>query len=1164
MKRLFLSSSLLVFILVLPFIGMAQATLTIQNTSSAIVGSTVSVNVNATGISDMVAFQFSIAYDNTKLTYLNCSDWSGGTSGNQVLINNIPSQGKIAFVYNDAAVNISNGLFFKLNFTVIGCPSSIQWSDTPTPRELSNSVPAIINCTYTNGNVQCTSIQPPVINTHPNSFVKCPGENVTFTVGATGTGTLSYQWQKNGVNVTTGSGATTNTYTLTNLSAADAATTPGYTCLVTNGGGTTVSNAGTLTISPLPVAAGTISGPSSVTQGQSYTYSVGAITFATSYSWNYTGTGATITGSGNTVNIAFSSSATSGSLFVKGINACGDGTPSNPFSIAVGGTPPVISAHPQSATRCVGSSVSFSVTASGQGTLAYQWQKNGQNVTNGTGGTTHTFTIPTVSLSDAANSPGYVCVVTNGGGSVVTNPATLTVNALPSVSLGSLTNQCANSTVYTLTSGSPAGGTYTGPGVSGTNFNASVAGPGTHTITYTYSNINGCSSSASNTITVNQLPVVTWTSPLTTQCVNNGPLPLSGGLPPGGTYGGTGVQNNHFNPSWNGAGSYTLLYTYTTAQGCINAASNTITVVNKPTIDAGPDQVVPAFSTATLSASGSPNVSYLWSTGEYTQSITVTAIDTSVYYVTATNSYGCSAYDSVRVIGVPVTQLTATLPTQSACPGQVVVPLTVDNFNSVAAISLKIGYNPLVLTYTGYQNTHPSLASGMLLVNNQNNTVQMAWFSMTPASITADTLISFLFTAVSGISSLTFEQQNPGECQFSDLNNTVIPTQFVNGMITVGTCSNLSGVLSYKNNASTPLSNTPILLKQSGNLISQTTTTTNGSFLFENLANGSYTLEPVITKTWGGVNSGDALLVMKHFVNVSPLNGLNLKAADVDGSNYVNSGDALLIAKRFVNMISSFTVGDWCAEKPSVTITGTGNVVQNIKALCYGDVDGSYTPAAKMESGLELGQSGESIPYEQNRLRIPIKVTETLKTGSFSLGLELPQSLKAIDVWSASANTPIFHQTDNILRMSWYSLIPMQLQPGEVLVELVFARNQETGKNIQIGLLAESAITNENAIPVDPLKLEYPDQIIPDAQYRIYPCPAKNELTLTWSNGKSNELSIRMVNSEGKTVMQKDLPGHEGSFQETLDISFLSPGFYETQWINDTGIIKRCKLILLP
>ena len=62
------------------------------------------------------------------------------------------------------------------------------------------------------------------------------------------------------------------------------------------------------------------------------------------------------------------------------------------------------------------------------------------------------------------------------------------------------------STTYPLDQGSPSGGTYSGPGVTGTNFNASVAGAGTHQITYLYTDALGCSNSAGKNIVVTAAP----------------------------------------------------------------------------------------------------------------------------------------------------------------------------------------------------------------------------------------------------------------------------------------------------------------------------------------------------------------------------------------------------------------------------------------------------------------------------------------------------------------------------------------------------------------------------------------------------------------------------------------------------------------------------------
>ncbi len=61
---------------------------------------------------------------------------------------------------------------------------------------------------------------------------------------------------------------------------------------------------------------------------------------------------------------------------------------------------------------------------------------------------------------------------------------------------------CSIASAFTLTGGSPAGGVYSGPGVSGGVFDPAVAGLGLHTITYTYTDTAGCTGSINSPVLV--------------------------------------------------------------------------------------------------------------------------------------------------------------------------------------------------------------------------------------------------------------------------------------------------------------------------------------------------------------------------------------------------------------------------------------------------------------------------------------------------------------------------------------------------------------------------------------------------------------------------------------------------------------------------------------
>jgi PKD repeat protein len=90
------------------------------------------------------------------------------------------------------------------------------------------------------------------------------------------------------------------------------------------------------------------------------------------------------------------------------------------------------------------------------------------------------------------------------GTGVYSNPLTIT-RYLPNVTLNAFPDVSITTPPFTLTGGSPSGGIYSGPGVSSGIFSPAVAGLGTHTITYTYTDLNLCENSAQNTITVTEI-----------------------------------------------------------------------------------------------------------------------------------------------------------------------------------------------------------------------------------------------------------------------------------------------------------------------------------------------------------------------------------------------------------------------------------------------------------------------------------------------------------------------------------------------------------------------------------------------------------------------------------------------------------------------------------
>jgi hypothetical protein len=162
----------------------------------------------------------------------------------------------------------------------------------------------------------------PSITTQPASQTVTAGQTATFTVAATGTAPLSYQWKKSGVTI---SGATSSSYTTPATTSSDNGAQ--FTVVVSNSAGNATSNAATLTVNASTVllnANPTSLSFGSVTIGSSSTLSV---TFTNSGNSNVTISNVSISGAGYaasgvsigqilppaqkaTLNVAFSPSAT--------------------------------------------------------------------------------------------------------------------------------------------------------------------------------------------------------------------------------------------------------------------------------------------------------------------------------------------------------------------------------------------------------------------------------------------------------------------------------------------------------------------------------------------------------------------------------------------------------------------------------------------------------------------------------------------------------------------------------------------------------------------------------------------------------------------------------------------------------------------------------------
>ncbi|HUG13091.1 MAG TPA: immunoglobulin domain-containing protein, partial [Opitutaceae bacterium] len=174
----------------------------------------------------------------------------------------------------------------------------------------------------------------PAITTHPASQTVVAGEPASFTVAATGTAPLSYQWRKGGVNI---GGATSATYNIAATVAADAGS---YTCVVTNVAGSATSNDATLTVN-VPPSITSHPASKTVVIGSDATFSVTATgTAPITYQWRRDG--ANVVGAtSDTLTVTDVQPGAGATYTVVVTNVAGSVT-SNPATLALDTTPRLI------------------------------------------------------------------------------------------------------------------------------------------------------------------------------------------------------------------------------------------------------------------------------------------------------------------------------------------------------------------------------------------------------------------------------------------------------------------------------------------------------------------------------------------------------------------------------------------------------------------------------------------------------------------------------------------------------------------------------------------------------------------------------------------------------------------------------------------------------
>jgi len=511
----------------------------------------------------------------------------------------------------------------------------------------------------------------PTITTQPVNASVNDGATATFTVVASGSAPLSYQWQSGSTSI---SGATAASYTTPALTIANSGAS--YTVVVSNSAGSVTSGAATVTVNAVVPTITTQPANQMATVGATATFTVVANGGSSTLSYQWKNGGTAITGAtGASYTTPALTLAESGSSYTVVVTDSAGSVTSNAATVTVTAVPvaPTITTQPTNQTVNAGATATFTVVATGTATLTYQWKSGGTAVT---GATAASYTTPVLAVANSGTS--YTVVVSNSAGSVTSNAATVTVNAVAPSITTQPTNQTVNAgatATFTVVATGTAPLTYQwksgGTAINGATAASyttpvlAVANSGT-SYTVVVSNSAGSVTSSAATVTVNAVAPSITTQPAN-QTVNDGATatftvvatgtaPLTYQWSKGGTAISGATAASYTTPALtvsNSGASYTVMVSNSAGNMTSNPATVTVNAVT-PTITTQPtNQTVEVGATAAFTVvanGGSSTLSYQWkkngtaisgaTSASYTTPVTAPTDNGSSFTVVVTDSAG--------------------------------------------------------------------------------------------------------------------------------------------------------------------------------------------------------------------------------------------------------------------------------------------------------------------------------------------------------------------------------------------------------------------------------------------------------------------------------------------------------------------------------------------
>jgi hypothetical protein len=827
----------------------------------------------------------------------------------------------------------------------------------------------------------------------------CQGTELLFSLSpASAANATSYTWT---LPAGWSGSSTTNTITATvGVSGGTISVTANNSC-----GSSAVRTLSVASVTALPAQPGAISGNTTICSGSSNTYSISAVSGATSYTWTLP---SGWSGTSTATSITPTASATSGDIIVTANNSCGSSN-QRTLAVTVNSIPVQPSTITGATTVCQGTTQTYSVT--NVAGVTYNWTAPGGTITGSGNSVSITWnslgaqTVSVTPTNSCGTGTARALSVTVNSGSALAQPGAISGNA----SICSGTSQTysigavSGATSYTWTL--PGG--WSGTSAS-TSITATVGSSGT--ISVAANNSCGSSTAQTLTVTVNSTPAQPGTiSGVTTACQSSSQVYSVGAVSGATSYtwtlpsGWSGTSSTNSITATVGASSGNI--SVTASNTCGTSTVRTLTVsVNatpaQPSVIAGVATVCQGVS-QNYSVTNVGGVTYTWSAGTggvvtgSGNSVNISWSSSGSKTVQVTPSNGCGA-GTVRTLNVEV----ITTPAQPS----------VISGSATVEVTDAVNYSVTNVAGTTYQWSLPSLGT----LTPSGNSASVTWtgagsatLSVTPSNACGSGPVRSLAVTVSKkTQTITFPAIAAkvfGEANFNvnATTNSGLPLSYSSSNTSVATISSAgvvtivgagsTNITASQGGDATYLSATPVTRTLVVNKANQTITfatiptksVSDPPFTLSATASSGLAVSYTSSNTAVATVSGSTITIVG--AGATTLTASQSGNANFNAATSVQQTLTVLDQNRNITLAGDMNFGEVIIGEPltkTLTISNSGNASVIITNITYptdftGDItNGTVNPGSTLELSITFTPT-ESKSYSGN-----ITVTSNANSGS--------------------------------------------------------------------------------------------------------------------------------------------------------------------------------------